>query len=98
MDFTHLHIHTQYSLLDGAIRTKELIKLTKELGMSAMTISDHGSLAGTLEFYQKTKKSGIKTILGIEKYITMDKDGLDNEQKTRDNYHMILLAKNEEGW
>ncbi len=98
MDFTHTHIHTQYSLLDGAVRIKELVKLTKELGMSGISITDHGSLAGTLELYQEAKKAGLKSLLGMESYITLDKDGLTNEQKTRDNYHIILIAKNLVGW
>jgi DNA polymerase III subunit alpha len=98
MDYLHPHIHSEYSLLDGAIRIKELVKLTKQYGMSAMSITDHGSLAGTLEFYREARKEGIKSVLGIETYITMDKDGLSNEEKTRDNMHMILLAANEEGW
>lgn len=63
-----------------------------------MSLTDHGSLAGTLEFYQESKKAGIKPILGIEGYVTLDKDGLTNEEKTRDNYHIILLAANLIGW
>lgn len=66
--------------------------------MSSISITDHGSLAGTLEFYRECKKAGIKPVLGIEGYLTMDKDGLDKEQMTRDNYHIILYAANEEGW
>lgn len=97
-DFTHLHTHSEYSLLDGAIRISDMISISKEYGMSSIGISDHGSLAGTLEFYRETKKAGIKPILGIEAYVTLDEDGLPNEKKTRDNYHMILIASNLTGW
>ncbi len=66
--------------------------------MTSMSITDHGSLAGTLEFFREAKKEKIKPILGCEVYVTMDEDGLPNEEKHRDNYHMILIASNEEGW
>lgn len=97
-DFAHLHIHSEFSLLDGAIAIKDLIKITKEYNMSSMSITDHGSLAGTLEFFREAKKEKIKPILGCEVYVTNDEDGLPNEEKHRDNYHMILLASNEIGW
>ena len=67
--FTHLHCHTQYSLLDGANRIPELVKKTKELGMNSLAITDHGNLYGALEFYSKCKDSGINPILGYEAYI-----------------------------
>lgn len=76
----------------------DLPKIAKELGMSAMAISDHGSLAGILEFYRECKKAGINPILGIEAYLTNDEDNLEKEKRTRDNYHVILLAKNLEGY
>lgn len=99
MDFTHLHTHSQAgSLLDGAIKIEEYAPVCKELGMSSIGLTDHGSLAGTLEFYRECKKAGIKPLLGMEGYLTLDADGLDNEQKTRDNYHIILFAQNQIGW
>jgi DNA polymerase III subunit alpha len=99
MDFTHLHVHgEQGSLLDGAIRVKDVAKRAYDLGMSSIAISDHGSLAGLLNHYKECKKYGVKPIFAIETYLTEDKDGLPNEEKTRDNYHMILIAKNFKGW
>lgn len=97
-DFCHLHVHTEYSLLDGITRVKELPEYVKELGMSACAITDHGSLSGAIEFYSAAKKAGIKPILGCEIYVTLDRDGLDNQNKHRDNYHLVLLAQNNEGW
>jgi DNA polymerase-3 subunit alpha len=99
LDYFHGHVHTEAgSILDGAIKVTELPVLAKEYGMSAISITDHGSLAGTLEFYRECKKASIKPVIGIEAYLTLDDDGLDNEQKTRDNYHIILYAGNEIGW
>lgn len=85
-------------MLDGAIKIDELIKLAKQYEMSSIALTDHGSLAGTLEFFREAKKGGIRPILGNEVYVTMDEDGLTNEHKSRDNYHMILLARNDAGW
>ncbi len=99
MDFAHLHTHSQAgSLLDGAIKIEEYAPVCKDLGMTSIGITDHGSLAGTMEFYRECKKAGIKPLLGMEGYLTLDDDGLDNEQKTRDNYHIILYAMNQKGW
>ncbi|MEG0970095.1 MAG: PHP domain-containing protein, partial [Acidaminococcaceae bacterium] len=63
-NFTHLHVHTQYSLLDGASKIEDLISYTKELGMSSIAITDHGVMYGAIEFYQEAKKQGIKPIIG----------------------------------
>ena len=68
-DFVHLHVHTQYSLLDGAIRLNNLIDKCKEYGMGAVAITDHGAMHGALEFYVKAKAAGIKPIIGCEFYI-----------------------------
>ncbi len=84
--------------MDGINQIVDTVKLAKDLGMSSIGITDHGSLAGTMEFYREGKKQGVKTALGIEGYLTLDDDGLDNEQKTRDNYHIILFAQNQKGW
>ena len=67
--FTHLHVHTQYSLLDGAIRIADLLDKCKEYGMDSVAITDHGAMFGALEFYSKAKKAGIKPIIGCELYI-----------------------------
>ena len=67
--FVHLHLHTEYSLLDGAIRTKELMKKAKQFGMPAVAITDHGNLFGAIEFYKAAEKEGIKPIIGCEVYM-----------------------------
>ena len=71
--FTHLHVHTEYSLLDGSIRIKDLVKKTKELGMDSIAITDHGAMFGVIQFYKEAKKNGIKPILGSEVYVAMNK-------------------------
>lgn len=94
-DFTHLHLHTQYSFLDGAIRIKDLIKRVTELGMKQVAVTDHGNMFGALDFYKQARKADIKPILGIEAYIT---GNADYREKVRENFHLILLAENEIGY
>jgi DNA polymerase III subunit alpha len=94
--FTHLHIHSHYSLLDGLTKIDELIKRVKEQDMNAVALTDHGVLYGAIEFYKKAKKAGIKPILGCEVYVA-PKDRTSKEAGDR-YYHLILLAENEEGW
>ena len=67
--FVHLHLHTEYSLLDGAVRIKDLMKRTKELGMPAVAMTDHGNVYGAIEFYQQAHKNGVKPIIGCEAYL-----------------------------
>jgi DNA polymerase-3 subunit alpha len=67
--FVHLHLHTEYSLLDGAIRTKDLMKRAVEYGMPAVAMTDHGNLFGAVEFYQNAEKAGVKPIIGCEMYV-----------------------------
>jgi DNA polymerase-3 subunit alpha len=69
MSFVHLHVHTEYSLLDGAIKIKELIKKAKDYNMPAVTITDHGNMFGVIEFYKEATKNDIKPIIGCEVYI-----------------------------
>lgn len=97
-NFVHLHIHTQYSLLDGAIRIDALLKRVADFAMDAVAITDHGTMFGALTFFEKAQKAGIKPIVGCECYVaprrltdktTLDKQGLS---------HLILLAKNREGY
>ena len=71
MSFTHLHVHTEYSLLDGSSKIKELVHHTKELGMDSIAITDHGVMYGVIDFYKAAKAEGIKPILGCEIYITI---------------------------
>ncbi|MBX5481750.1 MAG: DNA polymerase III subunit alpha [Myxococcaceae bacterium] len=96
MSFTHLHLHTLYSLLDGAIRMKDLIKTVKEKGMSAVAVTDHGNMFGTIDFYKKAKEAGIKPIIGLEAYVAGPKGRTDRTERIAN--HLILLAKNEEGY
>lgn len=96
--FIHLHLHTEYSLLDGACRIKELIKRAKDLNMDSLAITDHGSMYGTVEFYKQAKKEGIKPILGFEAYVSPRKMTDKDPQKDKNQYHLVLLAENQEGW
>ncbi|MBQ9658664.1 MAG: DNA polymerase III subunit alpha [Clostridia bacterium] len=97
-EFVHLHIHSEFSLLDGANRIKDLPVRAKELGMNAMAITDHGVMYGAIDFYKACKKEGIKPIIGCEVYVAprsrLDKEpGIDNKYN-----HLILLAKNNQGY
>jgi DNA polymerase-3 subunit alpha len=93
-EFSHLHLHTQYSLLDGAIRLDQLFPKVLERGMKSVAITDHGNLFGALDFYQRAKAHGVKPIFGCETYIAPDR--LDKTE--RKSNHMILLAKDQTGW
>ncbi len=93
-DFVHLHLHTEYSLLDGFTRTDRLFSVVKELGMKAVAITDHGVMFGCVEFYKKAKAHGIKAIIGCEVYIAPQ--GIEVQSKER--HHLTLLAKNAEGY
>ena len=97
-DFVHLHVHTEYSLLDGANRIKDLVKKVKDLGMKAVAITDHGVMYGAVEFYKECKKNGIKPIIGCEVYMA-PRSMKDKESNIDDKYgHLILLAKDNEGY
>ena len=98
MAFTHLHVHTEYSLLDGSSKIRELVKRVKELGMDSVAITDHGVMYGVIDFYRAAREEGIKPILGCEVYVApgsrFDKEAnIDNQY-----YHLILLAKNNQGY
>lgn len=96
-NFVHLHVHTEYSLLDGSGRIEELIKKTKDQGMQALAITDHGSMFGIVEFYKEAKKQGIKPILGSEIYVAINKH-TEKEPKDKRSYHLVLLAENNIGY
>ncbi len=98
MKFVHLHIHTHYSLLDGLTKLDELIKLAKEDGAPAAAITDHGSMYGAIEFYQKAKKAGIKPIIGVEAYMAEASRHNKASKSDERNFHLILLAKNFAGY
>ena len=94
-EFSHLHLHTQYSLLDGAIRVSDLFGRVKELGMDTVAATDHGNMFGAVDLYKASKKAGVKLIFGCETYIA----ATDRKDRTnRRNYHMVLLAKNKLGF
>src|SRR5260370_9622653 len=96
MSFTHLHLHTLYSLLDGAIRIKDLVKPVREKGMPSIAVTDHGNMFGAIDFYRRAKEAGLKPILGSETYVAGAKGRTDRTEKV--SHHLILLAKNEEGY
>jgi DNA polymerase-3 subunit alpha len=95
--FTHLHVHTEYSLLDGMCRIPQLIQRTKELGMDSLAITDHGSLHGIIQFYLQAKEAGIKPILGCELYLAREERSSRGEEE-KSPYHLVVLAKNEIGY
>lgn len=96
-NFTHLHVHTEYSLLDGFSRIDLLLDRAKELGMESIAITDHGSMYGAIEFYKQAKKRDIKPIIGCEVYVS-EKDHKIKDSTNRRYYHLILLAKSKEGY
>jgi DNA polymerase-3 subunit alpha len=92
--FTHLHLHSQYSLLDGAIKLKELMPALHAQGMSSVAVTDHGNLYGVIDFYTKAKDAGIKPIIGVETYVCDDM----KDRTHRHNHHLILLCENDDGY
>lgn len=99
-DFAHLHLHTTYSMLDGAIRIKDLMKKVKAAGMTSVAMTDHGNMYGAIEFYNQAKKEGIKPILGCEFYVTPSRNKEEELHQIADGgaYHLILLVKNKIGY
>ena len=99
MALTHLHVHTEYSLLDGSSKIKELLPRAKELGMDSLAITDHGVMYGVIDFYKKAKEVGIKPILGCEVYVAPG-SRFDREQSKGEDryYHLVLLAENNQGY
>ncbi|MCK4274447.1 MAG: DNA polymerase III subunit alpha, partial [Dehalococcoidales bacterium] len=95
--FTHLHVHTEYSLLDGMCRISPLVAKAKELGMDSLAITDHGVMYGVIEFYQAAREAGIKPIIGCEIYIAPN-GRLSRNAGDKKNYHLILLAKDKVGY
>mgnify|MGYP000394025003 CR=1 FL=1 len=99
MSFVHLHVHTEYSLLDGSNKIKEYVARVKELGMNSAAITDHGVMYGVIDFYKEAKKAGINPILGCEVYVApgsrFDREAGHNDDRY---YHLVLLAENDEGY
>ena len=96
--FVHLHVHTKYSLLDGASDIKKLVAHAKALNMPAIAVTDHGVMYGVVEFYQEALKQGIKPIIGCEVYITSGDRGDQNVKERENQYHLVLLAETNEGY
>lgn len=97
MDFIHLHVHTEYSLLDGLPKIKKLVSLVKDMGMNSLAITDHGAMYGAIEFYKTCKKNEVKPIIGFEAYIS-PVSRFEKTAASRRHHHLILLAKNETGY
>jgi len=97
-NFTHLHLHTQYSILDGATRIPDLVKKASEFGMKSLAITDHGSMFGVKLFLETCKKEGIKPIIGCEMYVASGSRLNKTEKEDRGGYHLILLARNKKGY
>ena len=101
MAFTHLHVHTEYSLLDGSAKIKELVARAKDLGMDSLAITDHGVMFGVIDFYRAAKAVGIKPIIGCEVYVAPGSRFVKEGGKTTDDsryYHLVLLAENDTGY
>lgn len=94
--FTHLHLHTEYSLLDGANKLKELAKTLKEQGATSVAMTDHGNMFGAIDFYKTMKAEGLKPIIGIEAYLHNGEEL--NDKSTRQRFHLCLYAKNQQGY
>jgi DNA polymerase III subunit alpha len=98
-DFVHLHVHTHYSLLDGALRIPDLIARAKEYKMPALAVTDHGNLFGAMDFYTSVQAAGLKPIIGCEVYVApgsrFDRSSRSGEATS---YHLILLCENEKGY
>jgi DNA polymerase III subunit alpha len=97
MSFVHLHLHSQYSLLDGANRLDDVLAAAAEAGMPAMALTDHGNLFGAIEFHDRARKAGVKPILGIEAYVARGSH-VDREPQRKSNNHLVLLARDMTGW
>ena len=96
--FTHLHVHTEYSLLDGSAKIGELCARAKELGMDALAITDHGVMYGAIDFYKAALKEGIKPIIGCEVYVASQSRFYKEASKDNLRYHLVLLAENNDGY
>ncbi len=95
--FTHLHLHTPYSLLDGFTKIPDLMKRCKELGMDSVAVTDHGVMFGVVDFYKEAKKHEIKPIIGCEVYVSR-RSRFDKENIDKKSYHLVLLAENQIGY
>ena len=97
MNFTHLHVHTEYSLLDGSSKIKEIVARAKELGMDSLAITDHGVMYGVIDFYRACIKENIKPVIGCEVYVAPH-SRFDKTSSYDKYYHMVLLCENNTGY
>ena len=97
MNFTHLHVHTEYSLLDGSSKIKEIVARAKELGMDSLAITDHGVMYGVIDFYRACIKENIKPVIGCEVYVAPH-SRFDKTSSYEKYYHMVLLCENNTGY
>jgi DNA polymerase-3 subunit alpha len=97
-DFTHLHTHSEKSLLDGENKISNLVNKAVELDFKNLALTDHGTMMGSLEFYKACKQAGINGILGVELYVTNSPDNIPKEERVRDNFHLVVVAKNYTGY
>src|SRR5512143_1118208 len=98
MSFAHLHVHTEYSLLDGFSNIKKLMQRVREMNMPAVAITDHGTMFGAIEFYRAATAAGVKPVIGLEAYMA-PRGMQDRDPKLdRSAYHLLLLAENETGY
>ncbi|HTZ56497.1 MAG TPA: PHP domain-containing protein, partial [Acidobacteriaceae bacterium] len=97
-EFTHLHLHTDYSLLDGACDVEKLVAHVDKIGQKAVAITDHGNIYGAVHFFEAAKARGIKPILGCELYISQEEDHRAAPDKDNKYHHLLVLAENEEGY
>ena len=99
MSFVHLHVHTEYSLLDGSNKIQEYVARVKELGMDAAAITDHGVMYGVIDFYRAAREAGVKPVLGCEVYVApgsrFDREKVEGEDRY---FHLVLLAENNQGY
>ena len=94
-DFVHLHLHTEYSLLDGSGKIDKLMKQAKELGMKSIAITDHGVMYGLVDFFKAAEENGIKAILGCEVYVAAKSMHIKQPDKENSTHHLVLLVKND---
>ena len=98
MPFAHLHVHTEYSLLDGACRIKGLAKRVRELGQTAVAVTDHGVMYGAIDFYRACKAEGVKPVIGCEVYVAPRTRFDKQHEFDAEARHLVLLCENEEGY
>jgi len=98
MSFAHLHVHTEYSLLDGFSNVNKLVQRAKEMGMNSLAITDHGTMFGVIEFFKAAVDAGVKPLIGVEAYISARRMSDRDPQKDKHSFHLVLLAENDTGY